>query len=112
MPLSPIIWLPSASPGASDRTFQLEIGAHSASFSPLDRHHDLGPDSAILSRFLSRETALHCAVVVAPAGRAQLAFHQRRYEPVRADLSRATKAALESATRGRHPEMHSCRREA
>ena len=44
------------------------------------------------------------------AGRAQSAFHQRGYEPVRADFSRATKAAMESAARGRHPEMHSRRR--
>src|SRR5438876_12335240 len=45
--------------------------------------HDLGPDQAIVSRFLPREKAHDCPVVVTSAGFAQSSFHQRRDEPVR-----------------------------
>src|SRR5437773_6770534 len=66
----------------------------------LFQHHDLGANSPILSRFLPREKAHHRAVVAAFAGRAQFAFHQCRHEPVRADLSWATKAVMETASCG------------
>src|SRR5882672_10715663 len=58
------------------------------------RHHDLGANPAIISRFFSRETAHHCAVVIAFARRAESAFHQRGHEPVCAHFSRPTKAAM------------------
>src|SRR5437588_3286079 len=63
-------------------------------------HHDLGANPAIFSRFLSRETAHHCALVIAPARRAQSAFHQRRHQPDRAEFSRTPKSVVESAPRG------------
>src|ERR1700688_4002919 len=72
-------------------------------------HHDLGADSAIVSRFLPRETAYHCALVVAFARCAESAFHERRHEPVRADFSGTAKAVMEPAARRRHAEMHSRR---
>src|SRR4030095_7659029 len=53
-----------------------------------------------LSRFFSRETAHHCAFVVASAGRAESPVHQCWHEPVRADLSRSAKANLASAAPG------------
>ena len=56
------------------------------------RRDDLRRNPPILSRFLSRETAHHRAVVVAAAGLAEPALHQRRHEPVRADLPRPTEA--------------------
>jgi len=71
---------------------------------------DFGADQTIISRFLSREGAHHRAVLIAAARRAESAFHQRGYESVRSDLSRATKAGMEAAARGRHPEMRSRRR--
>src|ERR1700686_4962433 len=74
-------------------------------------HHDFGANSAIVSRFLSREKAHDCAVIVAFARRAESAFHQRRHEPVRADFSRPAKAVLDSAARGRYAELHSSRRQ-
>src|SRR5581483_6718514 len=77
----------------------------------LNRHHDFGGDTAIISRLLSRERPHHRPVVAAFAGRAEFAFHQCRHEPVRADLSWPTKTAVESAARGRHAEMHSRRRQ-
>src|SRR5438270_2592509 len=69
-------------------------------------HHDLGANPAIVSRFLSRETAHYRAVVIAAARRAESAFHQRRHEPVCAHFSRTAKTVVESAARGRHTEMH------
>src|SRR5881296_3808358 len=63
--------------------------------------HDLGPDQAIVSRFLPREEAQRRAVVAALAGRAQPSFHQRRDEPIRPDFSWTTKAVVESAASGR-----------
>src|SRR5437667_3877631 len=69
--------------------------------------HDLGASPAIVSRFLSRETALDCAIIVAFAGRTESAVHQCGHESVRADFSRPTKAALESTARCRHIEMYS-----
>src|SRR5258708_6814184 len=77
----------------------------------LFQHHDLGANSPILSRFLPREKAHDRPVVAAVAGSAQFAFHQRRHEPVRADLSRTTKAVMEAGPSGRYPEMHSRRRQ-
>src|SRR5438552_2975806 len=71
--------------------------------------HDLGPDQAIVSRFLPREEAHHRAFVVALDGRAEPAFHQRRHEPVRANFSWSTETVVESAARGRYPKMHSGR---
>ena len=68
--------------------------------------HDLRRNPPILSRFLSRETAHDRAVGFALAGLAESAFHERGHEPVRPDFSRATKAAVESASRRRHAEMH------
>src|SRR2546428_613048 len=44
-------------------------------------HHDLGANPAIISRFLSREKAHHCALVIASARRAESAFHERGHEP-------------------------------
>src|SRR5207249_3206396 len=73
--------------------------------------HDLGPDQAIVSRFLPREEAHHRAFIVALAGRAEPAFHQRRHEPVRANFSWSTETVVESAARGRYPKMHSGRRQ-
>src|SRR5437773_9190629 len=76
------------------------------------RHHDLGTDSTIIPRFLSRETAHHRAVVIAFARRSESAFHQRRDEPVCADFSRPTESAVDSAARSRHAEVHPRRRQA
>src|SRR5438093_6042185 len=73
--------------------------------------HDLGPDPAIVSRFLPREEAHHRAFVAALAGRAEPAFHQRRHEPVRANLFGSAKASVESATRCRYAKVHSRRRQ-
>src|SRR5436190_3387781 len=85
--------------------------AASPAICSLDRHHDLGRNPPILSRFLSRETTHHCALVLAIARRAESAIHECWHEPVRADLSRPAKAGVESAARGRHTEVHSGRRE-
>src|SRR6266550_5567214 len=40
-------------------------------------HHDRRRDSSKFSRFLSRKAARDCALVVAHAGRAQSAIHER-----------------------------------
>src|SRR5439155_25706485 len=77
----------------------------------LDRHHDLGRNPPIPSRFLSRETTQHCALVVTAARRAKSAFHQRRHEPVRADLPWTAETFMDSGACGRHPEMHPRRRQ-
>ena len=55
--------------------------------------NDLGANQTIISRFLSRETAHHCAVIVPVAGRAKSPFHQCGHEPVRADFSWAAKSS-------------------
>src|SRR5437667_10587835 len=75
-------------------------------------HHDLGANPAIVSRFLSRETAHDCAVFAAFTGRAQSAVHQCRHKSVRADLSRPAKTLVEPAARRRHTKMYSRWREA
>ena len=49
---------------------------------------DLRRNPPVISRFLPREAAHHRALVIAHAGRAEPAVHQRRHEPVRADLPR------------------------
>src|SRR5258708_34995965 len=61
--------------------------------------NDLGSDTAIISRFLPREKAHHCALVVASARRAESALYECRHEPVRADFSRATETAMETTAR-------------
>jgi hypothetical protein len=75
---------------------------------PID---DFGADPAIVSRFLWREKAHHCPVVLAVARLAKSTFHQCRHEPVRADFSWTTETAMETTTCGRHAKMHSRRRE-
>ena len=79
----------------SGQDFHLEISSRFA-----NSHDDFGPNSTIISRFFSRETAHGCTVVIPFAGRAESAFHQRRHEPVRADLSRPTKAVVASPAGG------------
>src|SRR5438067_12578209 len=83
--------------------------AASPAICSLDRHHDLGRNPPILSRFFSRETTHHCALVLATARRAESAVHECWHEPVRADLSRAPEASVEPASRGPQTETHSLR---
>ena len=54
---------------------QIAVVLASREMSRLIRVNDVRADPAIVSRFLSRETAHHCALVILATRRAESAFH-------------------------------------